>query len=330
MLAIVSCSSGDEAGVPDIPEPSPVAESAIAFSGDVSEENVVTRATESLSDKGITTFRVWAFKNSGSEFSTADVVMNNYQVTWSSGSQSASNSHGWEYVNYSTDPQQSIKYWDWSSTAYRFFGYTGTDKPTGTDLMTLTIAVNATDLEHVPYYSMLWFSTGNPAVYPQKQFGQPVQLLFLQPVAYVKFLFRISDTISNFKLTNKSFGPADGTSQIATKGNFTVSYPLTGSSTTGETWATLATGYIDAFTADDLQYAVLPAQSQGDFLVSVDVNKQTKTAIVPAQFMSWSPGYLYTYIFKITDSGSVVIDGISTAFTPWSTGDATNRDIYNW
>ena len=44
--------------------------------------------------------------------------------------------------------------------------------------------------------------------------------------------------------------------------------------------------------------------TQGDLSgkpeVTVSVNGDPKTTTVPAQYMTWLPGYLYTYIFKIS------------------------------
>ena len=46
-------------------------------------------------------------------------------------------------------------------------------------------------------------------------------------------------------------------------------------------------------------YTVFPApEGQSDYKMTVSVDGEPKTAIVPAQFMTWLPGYQYTYIFK--------------------------------
>ena len=280
-----------------------------------------------------------------------------------------SNTNDWEYVNQQeSGTVQSIKYWDYDAKAYRFFGYAGADvdvsvTPTSpasnTESVILALTVPAATnpvsdpvtLPASPYYSKLWFSTGS---YPtDKPFGQPVQLEFLKPYVKVRFLFRQSDASEmNLTLTNKSFKPTDATKTIATAGTFSVTYPLTGTETE-ESWSvtpttpgTAGTDYLTAFIQDYYEaasgetdatvlagqkkwYVVLPAVNQGTYTLSVQVNSEIKTVIVPAQYMNWQPGYEYTYIFKITESGSVVLDSVNAAFTPWNTVEAEHQ-VYNW
>jgi hypothetical protein len=68
---------------------------------------------------------------------------------------------------------------------------------------------------------------------------------------------------------------------------------------------------------------------QGSYTLSVKINTADKTAVVPAEYMRWLPGYSYTYIFKITDEGGVEIGGVEFAVTPWTELEA-NRMVYNW
>ena len=56
----------------------------------------------------------------------------------------------------------------------------------------MTMSVDVTSrkaIEDMPYFSQLWFSTGNPDVYPTQEFGKPVQLVFLKPYAKVRFMY---------------------------------------------------------------------------------------------------------------------------------------------
>lgn len=210
-----------------------------------------------------------------------------------------------------------------------------------------------------PYYSKLWFSNGS---YPtDKPFGQPVQLEFLKPFVKVRFMFRQSDpSVTNLTLTDKSFkptppDPADPPAEpktIPTAGTFTVTYPLTGTATE-ESWSvtpkspgTEGTDYLTAFTQDYYEaasgetdsnvlagqkkwYVVLPAKDQGTYTLSVKVGSEDKTVVVPAEFMNWQPGYEYTYIFKIMDSGTVVLESVNAAFTPWNETEA-DHPVFNW
>jgi hypothetical protein len=75
--------------------------------------------------------------------------------------------------------------------------------------------------------------------------------------------------------------------------------------------------------------------SQGSYTMSVWMNSDnvsdpaTRTAVVPAEYMTWQPGYSYTYIFKITEQGGVEIDMVQSAVTPWTELE-NDHQVYNW
>ena len=255
-LGLMGCSSGSDDVVPTptpAPTPAPVEETAISFNSGLAENETVTRsmsndtrATTPLHEKGINTFRVWGYKNMSFDagvYGDLQTVMPKYTVNWqeNSANTTTSNTNGWEYVAQETDsdPEQTIKYWDWNAKAYRFFGVTG--GLTGADgtygasgaYETYEITLNAdasstTAIENTPYFTTLWFSTGNVGDYPDKQFGKPVQLEFLKPYARVRFLFKYAYPREGIKLGTKSFKPSDGSKKIARKGTVTVHYPTEG------------------------------------------------------------------------------------------------------
>ena len=115
-------SGGDEPGGNPTPLPN---EKAIAFSGDLTEKSV-SRAGDVGLETYYKRFKVWGFKN---DASSVHIVMNGYTVNWinNSANTTASNSSNWEYVNQQGlgGMEQSIKYWDFSAKAYRFFGVAG-------------------------------------------------------------------------------------------------------------------------------------------------------------------------------------------------------------
>jgi hypothetical protein len=198
----------------------------------------------------------------------------------------------------------------------------------------------AANIAATPYFSKLWFSTGNVSVYPDKQFGKPVQLEFIKPFARVRFLFTYSYEAEGIKLKDPSFKPTNG-SKIKLKGTFTVTYPLEGTATsesytltpesspvTGETLEAFTEAYIPEGT--EKWYTVLPNNTQGSYTLSVSVNGKIKPCVVPAQYMQWKPGFSYTYIFKITDNGGVEIDMVQAAFTPWVDTVSDEYEVYNW
>ena len=333
----------------------------------------VTRAGTPLSDLNVHSFKVWGYKNmeyTGSSYGGLQTVMPAYTVNWinNSAATTVTNSSGWEYLAQQTgsDPEQTPKYWDWGAAAYRFFAVTAgatvgaTDGNTNQFTMTADaspvregegtadqkIAANIAD---APYFTKLWFSTGNAGDYPTRQFGQPVQLEFLKPFARVRFLFIYSYVTEGIKIRGKAFKPSDNT-KIARKGTVTVTYPLTGTeikeSYSATPNASPADGEeLDAFTEEyipdggptkEIWYTVLPRTSQGSYTMSVWMNSHfppsdppTATATVPAQYMTWLPGYSYTYIFKITEEGGVEIEQVMSAILDWTDIEG-NHEVYNW
>lgn len=379
MGMVWSCCSSDDSDEEDVP----VTGTPIAFSAKEGEETAVnnggagaresdwgykanrmTRAS-SLSES-VTEFTVWGYKNqsvddqndsnpTNDDYSDLKnvFVSEGYRVKWVSGSASSTttNSEGWEYVNLLTSngTEQSIKYWDWTAKAYRFFGVTGeatgaykTNDITGVqEAYEITLSANATNPGSTPFFSRLWFSTGSEALYPTRLFGKPVQLEFMKPFSRVRFMLTYSYQSEGIKIKSTEFKPTDG-SKIARKGTCKVSYPLTGMATK-ETYSLISketgtdSGELDAFTEEfipegkEIWYMVLPNESQGSYTMYVKMNNDTepKTAVVPAQYMTWLPGYSYTYIFKITVEGGVEIELVESAYTPWS--DMTvDHSVYNW
>lgn len=363
-MGLLSCSSDEE--TEETRDETP-----IAFTGNVGEEERITRATEGL-ETVTESFYVWAYKNKSNDPTTGygdlQTVMDEYTVNWvaNSAATTPTNSHDWEYVNQT--PDQTIKFWDWSATAYRFFGTaagTGEDgrnrwrnksnwafvpfRPADDNkVASLQMTVDGTNdksVEEMAYFSRMWFSNGNLATYPTRQYGKAVTLEFVKPVARVRFMFRFSDGLPYGReaLSAISFRPSSGMS-IPYKGTVTVNYPLTGTATQ-ESWtsSSSAVGYnrldIDYYTADasftptqeEKWYWVLPRTSQGAYTLSVVVvGGRPKTAVVPAEFMRWEPGYEYTYIFKITEDGGVSADDIQVAINDWTVKDASEHPVFNW
>ena len=55
-----------------------------------------------------------------------------------------------------------------------------------------------------------------------------------------------------------------------------------------------------------------------------------RTAEVPATMTRWLPGYDYTYIFKITEAGGVVLSLLQMGMRDWTNGTTQNHEVYNW
>ena len=207
----------------------------------------------------------------------------------------------------------------------------------------------------LPYFSELWFSNGNPVDYPSRQFGQAVQLRFVQPLARARFLFISSISSSPLDrslLSNISFHPTDN-SKIPTSGKVSITYPLTGTATEAQ-WTTARSGGIKEFEIDYYEapdpadvpagtaptdwpntprhwYYVLPVTTQGSYTVEASYDhKQVQTATVPAQFMSWDPGREYTYVFKLTQEGKITFEKVQVAISDWDDGGTAGKKVYNW
>ena len=357
LMLVVGCSSEDDdlAGVSAVPDASDAsgtkADSPITFAGGIGRTNAVTRAATGLHDESVNDFRVWGYKNTamtGDAYTAYQTVMDGYRLWWDDATVTGTNTNNWEYVNGTT---QTVKYWDMSAKAYRFFAIAPATAYTsatiaGDDTKSLSVAltVDATDEAKIPYYSLLWYSTGNLTDFPDKQFRSTVAMQFLRPVAYVRFMFTFERELdaATTTLTAKSFRPSDG-GLIEQKGNVIITCPITGTATT-ETWSIGSTGldgittftqdfYINSLDPSDENacktYTVLPARDQGTYTLQVSVNGDPKSVVVPEEYMNWSPNYEYTYMFKIHLDGSVTIDNVESAFTPWTehNGDHT---VYNW
>lgn len=361
-MGLLSCSSDEE--TEETRDETP-----IAFTGNVGEEERITRATEGL-ETVTESFYVWAYKNKSNDptagYGDLQTVMDEYTVNWvaNSAATTPTNSHDWEYVNQT--PDQTIKFWDWSAKAYRFFALAneangadysvlGINTATGAngtfDVFKAQMDADATDVDAAPYFSKLWFNTGS-------QYGQPVTLEFMKPFARVRFKFTFAvEDADRTKLSYITFRPTDTEKAIADQGTVTVSYPLTGTETKA-LWTSEPSHSFAAFTIDYYEenttfipnddqpesypntpehwYIVLPRKAtgtggQGSYTLSVVViGGEPKTCVVPAEFMTWEPGYEYTYIFKITESGGVSLDNIQVGINTWVVKESVEHPVYNW
>ena len=51
--------------------------------------------------------------------------------------------------------------------------------------------------------------------------------------------------------------------------------------------------------------SIIPYE-QGAYTMTAIIDGNNASATVPAEFMKWKPGFQYTYIFKITEAGTVI------------------------
>ena len=354
LMGLMGACSSDHVPEPEKPEP---LQTVIAFFANEQDEEVTRAGSTPLQNTGINSFRVWAVKNMDAGLQTYQKVMDEYRVRYADNSagSSTTNSNSWDYILIAY-PDQTPKYWDWEARAYRFFAVTGETTITGLNpaedgtYQSYRAAFNAdaTNPEMTPYYSKLWFSTGNTTDYPTREFGKPVQLEFMQPFAKIRFMVILSEPNIPLKLENDDFRPTTPGKSIAKKANVTITYPMKGNGTT-EQFEVVAnsvtqtlgsfnqrwteeneTSVLPATTLNHYWETVLPATNQGTYTYKITVDGEEKSCIVPEQYMNWLPGYSYTYIFKVRGDGGVELATVRTSFTEWQEGVDKEVQLHNW
>ncbi len=226
-LALASCSSDDFLG--ENPGNVQNATTAINFGGDAGK---ITRAT---SNEGSTEkmldgqFKVYGVKITNGTISHK--VFPDYYVWDVADKNTTSNTSGWEYVgaqgasNLGTgqiklDKDQTIKYWDYSATEYRFvagspidaFEYnTSTDQTTGTNITGVNVRglaghINAnnttTALKTDPIY------IAAPVKVEKANYNKPVKFTFQRQQSMVRVGFY--ETIPGYTITEINFYDAEG------------------------------------------------------------------------------------------------------------------------
>ena len=350
-ICLLSCSSPEQDDLL-IPEPQ---QGSISFGGESGswQDAPTSRAGETGLETIEKSFRVWGYKNTGGNktdgFTEPQKVMDGYIVNWN---QPAAGSTGnWEYsgiVNTKLNATQTVKYWDYSATCYRYFAFS----PEGANVTTTLLqeggsstnqagttsaegSTNLTDkaskvsfqipFEYnenatsstTPYISDLWLSD-NQNFGDDKKYGACVKLTFAPIVTKVKIKFKYPENITNISIKDISFKKTTG--DVPTAGNICITYPITGTETQPVySWEPTQTGIINLSVPYEEEtdkihqttergkwYFVPPIGEQGTYTMTATIDGKTSTAIIPAEYMQWKAGYQYTYIFKITEAGTVI------------------------
>lgn len=352
-ICLLSCSTPEQDDLL-IPEPQ---QGSISFGGNSGswQDAPISRAGETGLETIATSFRVWGYKNTGGNhtdgFTEPQKVMDGYIVNWNQ--PAAGGTGSWEYsgiVNTKLNATQTVKYWDYSATCYRYFAFS----PEGANVTTTLLqeggsstnqagttsaegSSNQTDKaskvsfqipfeykedaksSSTPYISDLWLSD-NQNFGDNKKYGACVKLTFAPIVTKVRIIFKYPENITNISIKDISFQKTDG--DVPTAGNIRITYPITGTGTQPVySWVTTQTGrinlsvpYEEEEEADKIHqtnergkwYFVPPIGEQGTYTMTATINGKTSTAIIPAEYMQWKAGYQYTYIFKITEAGTVI------------------------
>lgn len=368
LLLLAACSS--DPAVPEQPDEHLVP--ICIGGGQQTDMQPVTRAGEAHPlEQDHQSFKVWGYKTMGYDLKTkiySDYknVMDQYIVQWTQNTAGSteSNSSDWEYVGIpngyaaGTDSEgnpkpQTIKYWDFLATSYRYFGFAphtetkveygekGDKQPnkdgSGYWWYNISFDADATDPDAAPLISKLWFAND------RADYGKTVTLEFIKPVSKVRIRLidaegkTIESPRDNFGFTDLLFAPANGDPGIVQKGKLKVSYALTGPATVanylpqveivGSPVGTVTINQIDNTYSQ--WYYVLPHVEQGDYKLTGHIGSSKKEATVPSEYMSWFPNMEYTYIFKMTDHEFQFIDIVQIGVTEWQT-ESSKHDIYNW
>lgn len=360
-----SCVKEDPNGIiqpdPEVtpkPDPKPEQQAAVSFSSIMQEEisstrtGANTRAQEGLKKD----FVVYGYKMTDN---SSPIVFDGYNVTYNANSSGTSedNSHNYSYVN----ETQTIKYWDFSATEYRFWGYTGdkgnfTSNGNGMELIIpVSSLLEADEPTSLPYFSTLYIR--------KPVSSDVVTLEFKRPYSKVRVLFYTSEPLvgdDKIELSDITFAPNE--KKIYKAGSLKLTYSLSEVQTT-ETFvadpSSESTDSQDKFIYKPLTlnlsdgsalnnavlakttlstdgtefYYTLPMGDKNPaFTMSVVIDGDTaepKTAVIPATFMNWKPNYIYTYIFKITEAGKK-IEFYDVMIDPWKYGGSQEEEWKNW
>lgn len=226
VLALASCSSDDFLGENSGNVQN--ASSAINFGGDAGK---ITRATSNTGDyvKMLDgQFKIYGVKKmSETQFVT---VFKDYSVWNAAANTTTSNTNGWEYVgakgatnlgtgNISLDKDQTIKFWDYSASEYRFvagspisaftYNVPVTDKSKEIKSATITgLAghINANEAGQAITTNPVYIA--EPIVVKKTEYQEPVQFSFKRQQAMVRV--GLYETIPGYSITEINFYKAGG------------------------------------------------------------------------------------------------------------------------
>ena len=350
-ICLLSCSSPEQDDLL-IPEPQ---QGSISFGGESGswQDAPTSRAGETGLETIEKSFRVWGYKNTGGNhtdgFTKPQKVMDGYIVNWNQPATGGTGS--WDYTgirNEELQTTQTVKYWDYSATCYRYFAFSPEDAKVTTTILqeggnstsqagttSEEGSTNQTDKaskvsfqipfeykedatsSSTPYISDLWLSD-NQNFGDDKKYGACVKLTFAPIVTKVSIKFKYPENITNISIKDISFKKTTG--DVPTAGNICITYPITGTETQPVySWEPTQTGIINLSVPYEEEtdkihqttergkwYFVPPIGEQGTYTMTATIDGKTSTAIIPAEYMQWKAGYQYTYIFKITEAGTVI------------------------
>lgn len=354
-LCLLSCSHSGQDD-PFIPGSS---ESGIAFGGNSGKwQEAGSRAWSQIGSRAgegetgletlFSSFRVWGFKtktdthqDGGNGTAVIQKVMDGYLVDWDL-------KNGWEYIgkqNTFLNTTQTIKYWDYSASSYRFMAYAYNDKTTKVTASTDANFNNTTfripyafsndaTSTTTPYISELWVSNNQST--GQNKYGDQVKLTFAPLIAKVRFKFKYADG-QEPQITEISFKDSrwqkDATgnwqwtaneAKTPIEGTIVISYPLSETNTqVSKDWENTQVGPLELTIPyeekDDAIHQTKTYQkwyymppmdiakyTQGTYIITANVNGNPVSATVDSEYTQWKAGCQYTYTFKISETNTSI------------------------
>lgn len=347
-LCLLSCSHSGQDD-PFIPGSS---ESGIAFGGNSGNwQEAGSRAGEG--ETGLETlfssFRVWGYKtktdthqDGGNGTAVIQKVMDGYLVDWDL-------KNGWEYIgkqNTFLNTTQTIKYWDYSASSYRFMAYAYNNETkevaasTDANFNNTTFRIpyafsNDATSTTTPYISELWVSNNQST--GQNKYGDQVKLTFAPLIAKVRFKFKYAEgqepeiTEISFKdsrwqkdATGKLQWTTANEAKTPIEGTIVISYPLSENNTQVlKSWENPIVGPLELTipyeeekdpihqTSTYQKWYYMPPMdiakyTQGTYIITANVNGNPVSATVDSKYTQWEAGCQYTYTFKISETNTSI------------------------
>lgn len=248
-------------------------------------------------------FKVWARCIS---VSSSD-LMDGYRVNYDAAT-------GWTYTEGEGTENQELKFWDASSTSFRFHAGAPVVKVKEITEGSLTMDITATTtLSETSLFSSPYIVGRNDPSY-----GQTVNLKFNYANSRVNVAFKYASNssvvISDIQLTPPAAYPTMGTIKFDydwAKGKVrATALDKTGESTYPLSFppVNIPAGSTTAIETDQPRYMIPDASVKGKWSISMEINGTLKQADFTIS-KAWEPGKSYQYIFEYTDQANLVFIG---------------------
>lgn len=252
-------------------------------------------------------FRVWAA--SVSEGVSTDVMVG-YRVNYDT-------AQGWTYISGEDTEGQELKFWNASSSEFRFHAGAPQGRVSDISGSALVLAMESTrTLSNTSLYSEPY-----RALRTDPSFGSTVNLLFKYANARVNLSFRYLSDVG-VSITDISLTPS---SPYAVSGRLAFGYDWERNSVTPGALTDVTTSSEPlAFSGVDIQaqsgeavatgspwYMVPSADAKGQWTLSLKVNGEEKQTVFTID-RAWEPGKSYVYRFEYTPQANLVFVGTAT------------------